>query len=302
MTDPRLLVVVGKGGVGRTTVAAGLALEAGRRGKRALVVELNGLWDIGRRFGLPRSYAPKALAENVWWRSLTTRECMEDFGKRKLKLGLVGSSVMGSRPMQAFVDAVPGLPDLLQLGKIENLLNEPLAGDPVYDLVVIDAPATGHGLTLLSAPQSMTEISGSGPFHELARVIAEALAHPSSGVVVATLPEVLPLSETLSLLDDLQALPTHTHRVVVNRVTPPPLPDAERWPEVRAGLVGSADLERLAGLADSLLAVHAEEDEVLASLTARTAALDVPLGHVPRLPTQGGRVDLDRVATALEAR
>jgi len=302
VTDPRLLIIVGKGGVGRTTVAAGLALEAGHRGLKVLVLELNGLWDIGRRMRLARSYPAIAISENVDWRSLTARECMEDFGKRKLKLGFVGSSVMGSRPLRAFVDAVPGLPDLLQLGKIENLLNDPLPGDPVYDLVIVDAPATGHGVTLLSAPQSMTEISGAGPFHDLASTIADALAAPSSGVVVATLPEVLPLSETLGLLDQLEAMPIRTHRVVVNRVAPLPIPDLAQWPQIKSMLSDEPDLVRLADLTEGLLGVHAEEHEVLATLTRRAEQLRVPVSLVPTLPRRQTRVDLEAVATALGAR
>ncbi len=299
---PRLQVVVGKGGVGRTTTAIGLGLAAGRADQRTLVVELNGLWDVGRRFGMQRSFTRKQIAPNVWWRSLTSAECLEDFGRRKLKLGFVGASVMGSRPMAAFIDAVPGLSDLMQLGKIDNLLNEPLKGDPEYDRVIVDAPATGHGVTLLSAPRSMTDISGAGPFHELARVIAEQLSSEDTGVVVTTLPEVLPLSETLTLLDDLDDLEARTHRIVVNRVTPSPVPDTARWPDVRAALEsdGDADLARLAGLAEQLLAIHADESEVLSTLSDRATALDVPIHKVPRLAQLRSRRDHEAVAMALE--
>jgi anion-transporting ArsA/GET3 family ATPase len=302
MNQPRLQVVVGKGGVGRTTTSIGLALAAGRADLRTLVVELNGLWDIGRRFGLKRSFTRKQIAPNVWWRSMTSGECLEDFGRRKLKLGIVGASVMGSRPLAAFVDAVPGLSDLMQLGKIDNLLNEPLDGDPVYDRVIIDAPATGHGLTLLSAPRSMTDISGAGPFHELARVIADQLSSEDTGIVVTTLPEVLPLSETLTLLDDLAAIDTPTQRIVVNRVTPAPVPDLARWPEVKAALTsdGDADIARLAELAEQLLTIHEDESAVLHTLASRAAALGVPIVRIPRLAELKTRRDHDAVALALE--
>lgn len=297
----RLAVVVGKGGVGRTTIAAGLALAAGQRGERALVVELNGLWDVGRRFGRSRSFEPLTIRPNVDWRSLTTHECLEDFGRRKLALGALGAKLMGSGPLRAFVDAVPGLPDLLQLGKIENLLNEPRPGEPRYDLVVVDAPATGHGLTLLSSPHSMTEISGAGPFHELARTIARALADARSRVVVATLPETLPLSETLSLLDALSTGPIPLGPVVVNRALARPLPDDGRWPDVRAGLSGTPELERLRDLADSLMRAHGEQQEVIGVLRRRAHDFGVGLHTVPLLPSHDTRVDPEAVSVALEA-
>lgn len=297
----RLTVVVGKGGVGRTTVAAGLALAAGRRGERALVVELNGLWDVGRRRGASRpSYEAVSIAPGVDWRSLSAHGCIEDFGRRKLGLGVFGAKVMGSRPMLGFVDAVPGLGDILQLGKVENLLNEPLPGEPRYDLVVVDAPATGHGLTLLSSPRSMTEISGAGPFHELARIIAAALSDTRTRAVVATLPEVLPLQETLGLLDELEEGPVPVGPVVVNRCVGDPLPDPGRWPDVRAGLTGTADLDRLRELADSLVTAHREQHEVLGALRARASRSSLAVQTVPLLPSPGTRVDLDRVALALE--
>lgn len=296
----RLAVVVGKGGVGRTTVAAGLAIAAGRRGERALVVELNGLWDIGRRCGVKRSYEAVTVRPGVDWRSLTAHDCMEDFGRRKLGLGLLGGKVMGSRPMQAFVDAVPGLPDLLQLGKIENLLNEPMPGEPRYDLVVVDAPATGHGLTLLSSPRSMTEISGSGPFHELARIIATALSDARTRAVIATLPEALPLQETLGLIDELEQGPVPLGPIVINRALPAPVPDPQAWPSVRAALTGDPDLERLADLTASLISAHAEQREVIGALHARGARSGLPVREVPLLPARETRVDLDAVALALE--
>lgn len=295
-----LLFVLGKGGVGRTTVAAALALQAGAAGKKALVVEMNGVWDIGRRFGKRPSYEPVPIAQNVHWRSLTTRACLEDFGRTKLKLGRVGARLMGSRPLRAFVNAVPGLPDLLQLGKIENLLNDPGNGDPVYDLVIVDAPATGHGLSLLAAPQSMSDLTESGPFHDLARIIADALRAPTTGLVVATLAEELPLSETLELLDTLERSPLHLAEVVANKVVAAPLPDRSRWPEVRDAQPDSPDHRRLVALVESIDAVAREQEGVLQRLHAHTEAHAVPLRIIPWLQSRRGVLDPTTVVPHLE--
>lgn len=296
----RLLFVLGKGGVGRTSLAAALAVQAGATGRRVLVVELNGIWDIGRRLGRDRSYAPVSIAPNVDWRSLTTADCLADFGRTKLKLGMVGARLMSSRPLRAFVEAVPGLPDLLQLGKIENLLNEPGPGDTVYDLVVVDSPATGHGLSLLAAPQTLSDLTESGPFHELAAIIARALAADSTGVVVATLAEELPFAETSELLDTLERSPLDVAAVVVNKVVTAPLPDRSLWPEVREVLPPTRDAERLTELVESVDAVAREQEGVLQRLHARAEGAGVTVQVVPWLPDLHGRAGTEHLASHLE--
>lgn len=287
---PRLLFVIGKGGVGRSSVTAGLALAAGRAGKRALAIELNGVADIGRRFGHQRSYEPLPIGPNTEWRSLTTRECVVDFGRRRLHLGAISTRLMGSRPLQRFLDAIPGLPDLLQLGKIENLLNEPLSGEPVYDLVVVDTPATGHGLSFLDAARTLTEVSKAGPFHDLAQKIAVALADGTSGVVVTSLPEHLPLTETLELLEALKDRTVPLEAVVLNRMLPCPVPDLETWPAVRATLEPHPHLRELT---DGLLRAWHEQQEVQARLTQ---AVRVPIHLVP---LDGPPADPQTIVTAL---
>ncbi len=279
----RLLFVLGKGGVGRTSLAAALALRAGQEGRRSLVVELNGLWDIGRRFGHPRSYTPVPIGENVHWRSLSTADCLADFGRTKLQLGAVGSRLMRSRPLRSFVQAIPGLPDLLQLGKIENLLNEPAPGDPIYDLVVVDAPATGHGLSLLAAPASMSDLTESGPFHELAAIIARALEDPSTQLVAVTLAEELPFTELMELLDTLERSPFTIAAIIANKIVPAPLPSRELWPLVRAAQPSTPDHERLIRLVESIDAVARSQEEVLQRLYARAESASIPLHVLPWL-------------------
>lgn len=299
--NKRWLFVLGKGGVGRTSVAAALAIAASRQGRKTLVVEMNGVWDIGRRFGLDAaSYEPVTIAENVSWRSITTRDCMADFARTKLKLGRVGARVMSSRPFRAFVDAVPGLPDLLQLGKIENMLNEPGPADPVYDLVIVDAPATGHGLSLLAAPSTMTELTESGPFHDLAATIANALAAPSTGVIVTTLAEQLPYTETSELLDTLERSPLNVDGVVVNRLLTSPLPDRDRWPSVAAAQPNTERHRRLQQLVASVDAAANEQERVLQHLLARAEASNLRVDVVPWLAPPSGTVSPAQLADHLE--
>ncbi len=236
--DRRLIVVTGKGGVGRSTVAASLALTASERGQHACVVELSGMASLPPLFGLQgRSFRPRTAREGIDVISMTATECLEDFGRRKLRLNQFSARLFGSRVVRSFVEAVPGLHDLLQLGKIENLLREPLPGDPQYDLMVLDAPATGHGLTLMSAARSMSEVTRVGPFHELAENIAGFLGDPQqTAIVVVSLPEELPVHEALELSEALHADGLGPHTVIANQVRSPPIPDIPPASEVDAVL------------------------------------------------------------------
>lgn len=203
--DRKLLLVAGKGGVGRTTVAIALALAAGQAGRRAAVLELYGSDAIGPRFGLAgRSYTPRPIAPNVDTFSLTPYECLDDFGRQKLRVNALVRVLFHNRVFRAFVDAVPGLHDLFQLGKINHLATTPSADDPNYDLLVLDAPATGHGLTLLAAAASMQEMVGGGLVADEAKLIRDLLHDPTrTGIVLTSLPDVLPVNESLELVAQL---------------------------------------------------------------------------------------------------
>lgn len=235
--DHRFIVVLGKGGVGRTTLSAALGLAASMRGLRACVCEFGTHAALPPKFGLTgRSFAFRRGAPNVDVWSLTAPECLEEFAARKLKLPPFARQVVRNRFVSTFVDAVPGLHDLLLLGKIENLLSEPLPGDPHYDVIILDAPATGHGLTLLQSARTLSDITRSGPFHDLAAIIDTFLADPSrTATILVTLPEELPVNETLELASALRAEGFWPQMIVANQTEPPPIPTppgAERTLEI----------------------------------------------------------------------
>jgi anion-transporting ArsA/GET3 family ATPase len=283
LLDKRLVLVTGKGGVGRTTVAAALAVAAGKKGLKACVVELSGMASVPPLFGLQgRSFEFRRATDNVWVWSLTVEDCLDEFGRRKLRLPGLMRRVLRSRATRTFVDAIPGLHDLLQLGKIENLLSEPLPSDPHFDLMVVDAPATGHGLTLLSAASSMTEVSKAGPFYDLAEVIDAYLRDGSrTGVALVTLPEALPVAESAELLAALDELGMPAAAVIANRCTAPPLPEQVTMSTVQqalADLSGGAELLGLVGQAQAR--AHAQ--------TEALGRLDASIGDTPllRLPEE----------------
>lgn len=295
--DHRLIVVLGKGGVGRTTIAAALGAAAARRGKRACVAELGEVAALGPRLGLTgRSFAFRrtALGVDVW--SLTVSECLEEFGRRKLRLPSMATGVLRNRFVTTFVDAVPGLHDLLLLGKIENLLSEPRPGDPRYDVMIVDAPATGHGITLLQAARVMTEITKSGPFYELAKVIDDCLGDPArTALVLVTLPEELPVAETVELAQAVLTDGFAPHTIVANRVERDPIPEPPGASAVLDVLGRVPDGQPLADLVVGLRDRALRQRTALADLRARATALGIPT------ILEAPREDLDTVANVARA-
>lgn len=278
-----LAVVLGKGGVGRTTVAAALGVVGAARGGDVCVAELGesaaavALLLGGRSFEIrPTPWGPR-----TW--SLTVPECLDEFGKRKLHLPFVARGLLHNRAVSTFVEAMPGLHDLLLLGKIENLLREPLAGDPRFDTLILDAPATGHGLTLLQAARTMTEIARSGPFHDLAARIGDLVDDPeATALVLVTLPEELPVSETIELAHAVAAHGQRVHTVVVNRTDPFDLPDPPGLPRVREVLAALPGSGPLAALVDAREARAERQEDAVRQLVA--ALPGTRIVTAPRVP------------------
>ena len=296
LLEHRLLVVVGKGGVGRTTCALALALSAAELGKRVLVAELGGTDHLTRALGVEGpSYAPRTVAPGVDVMSLDAMHCLSDFGRRKLRLNRLVSLVLRSRIVKSFIDAVPGLHDLLQLGKIENLLNEPTAEDTKYDLCVLDAPATGHGVTLLVGARSMREMTRVGPFSDLARVIETFLSGPDCGIVPVTLLEGLPVQETCELIAVLESNDLKVTAILANRQPADRLPDTPTWPEVRAA-VGTRLPAALLALADDAAAARAQHEASLASL--RAAVPQTPTWVLPEVSSPTPALPLAKALVA----
>jgi anion-transporting ArsA/GET3 family ATPase len=291
LLDHRLVVVLGKGGVGRTTLTAALGVAAARLGKRACVMELGDGAALPAKFGLEgRSFAFRRGAPGVDVWSLTVSECLEDFAARKLKLPPFARHVVRNRFVDTFVDAVPGLHDLLLLGKIENLVSEPLPTDPKYDLLVLDAPATGHGLTLLQAARTLADITRAGPFYELSRAIDEFLGDPErTATVLATLPEELPVQEALELAEALIEEGFPPAAVIANQVEGLAIPDPPGASAVLQALGSVPD----SGSLQALVQAEASRGERHAAALSDLAARLRPLG-VERV-YEAPRADLDTV-------
>jgi anion-transporting ArsA/GET3 family ATPase len=228
----QLVVVTGKGGVGKTAIAAvlGRVLTEGRAPRRVLVLEVDPRENLHQMLGLPPSGGDLADAGGgLHLQNLKPRDVLDRVVVERLKLEALSRRVLASPVYQQFAEGAPGLKEVAVLGHALRLVRgiDPVARAEPFDLVVLDAPATGHGVSLLAAPGLLAEVIQHGPFGHMGGELAEWVADAErTGVVVVTTPEEMPVQEALELK---AALDERLHRgvdlLVINGVYPP-LPEA----------------------------------------------------------------------------
>jgi anion-transporting ArsA/GET3 family ATPase len=228
-----LLVVTGKGGVGKTTVAVALGSALADAGKRVLVLEIDPRENAHRMLGVPPSGGEvAAVRPRLFLQNLRPREVLDRLVARQVRVGPVVRRVLDSEVYRHFAEGAPGLKELAVLGHALELLRglEPLGAgsrrrgdEPEVDIVVLDAPATGHGLSLLLAPRLVADTIQQGPFGRLADELARFVDDPAQcGVVVVTAAEEMPMQEAIELVERLRGeLSRDPVGVVVSALYPP---------------------------------------------------------------------------------
>src|SRR5215211_4125895 len=203
LLDKRLVVVTGKGGVGKTTVAAALGLKAARLGKRTIVCEVAEQERLATLFGESADgYRERELGPGLFGISIDPERAKREWLEYQLRSGTLAGLLGGSRIFQYLTAAAPGLSELVTIGKVWELaqLQRKTPKAAPYDLVIVDAPATGHGIAMLRAPHTFSEVARVGPIHRQAGYIHGFLTNPAStGVLTVALPEEMPVNETLDL-------------------------------------------------------------------------------------------------------
>ncbi|MEM7052256.1 MAG: ArsA family ATPase [Acidobacteriota bacterium] len=243
----RLLVVTGKGGVGKTAVAAALGHRLAKvRPLRVLVIEVDPRDNLHQMFATPPSGG--AIVEvfpGLSVQNLKPRHVVDDIVRERLKIALLSKRVIASPVYEHFTEGAPGLKEVAILGHALRRLEG--IGGPAFDLVILDAPATGHGVSLLAAPGLLAEVVEKGPFGELGRRLAEFVADDDRcGVVAVTTAEEMPVQEVLELRVALAAeLGRKPDLLVVNGLYPAATEDGaeDLWRRRRA--LNESELGRL---------------------------------------------------------
>ena len=223
LLDKRLLFVTGKGGVGKSTVAVALGLIAAQRGLRTIVAELASQERLQGLFldDAREQFRELELAPGLFTISIDPQQAMEEY--LRVKAGAFGQALGSSRLFQAFAMATPGMRELLSIGKVWELaqLHRRTRGAAPYDLVIVDAPATGHGVGLLRTPRTFAEIARVGPIAHQGQIIADTIADSEfTGVIAVATPEEMPVNETMTLADELARDRLPLDLVIVNALYP----------------------------------------------------------------------------------
>jgi anion-transporting ArsA/GET3 family ATPase len=261
LVTARLAIVSGKGGVGKTTVAAALALAAARAGKQVLLVEVEQREGLAPLFGEKHiGYEETRLAPNVTGLSVVPDEALVEYLYLFYGIRYVGRVLKGSKAVDFATNIAPGLRDILLIGKLKEAERRRVDGGYAYDLIVLDAPPTGRLPRFLEAPRSVVELVNSGPIRTQAQGVLDMVGDPARcQVILVTLPEDMPVTETAEAKEALTKLGVAVGPVVVNGV----------YPEVFA----SDDVERVAADARGVFAADAERaalplgEEALESLS-----------------------------------
>jgi anion-transporting ArsA/GET3 family ATPase len=201
LIDKRLVFVAGKGGVGRTTVAAALGLAAARRGKRTIICEVAGQERVSRTMGHERvGFRETELADNLFAISIDPQESLEEFLSDQVGSKRLAGVLFHNRLFEYLAAATPGLRELATIGKVWELaqLERRARRNSPYDLVIVDLPATGHGLAALRTARTFGEIARVGPVRRRADMIDSLIRDAEqTGVLAVALPEEMPVAETV---------------------------------------------------------------------------------------------------------
>ncbi len=290
--DRRLLFFTGKGGVGKSTVTAATALLAAERGKRVLLVEVDAKGNLTALFEhAPVGFDPVEVYPGVHAMQMRTEASLREYLKLNLKVPVLGRLGPMANMLEFVATAAPGVKEILTVGKVCWEVRESLEGRADWDLVVVDAAATGHVLAQLDSPRAIRELVQVGPVRAQTDWMVDLLADPAiTALNVVTAPEEMPVNETIDLVTAARAdIDVPLGSVVVNRVLPEPFTHADepvfaalRDPRAEAALVaqvgnGARAVVDAAGLAVALRrsrAVH---------LARLREAVDLPLVYLPYL-------------------
>lgn len=304
LLDLGFVFVVGKGGVGKTTVSGALALAAARRGKRVLVAMCNSKERLSQLLDVePIGHDNQPILDNVDAVNMNPDRALEEYGMMVLRVRAVYRAIFENRIVGAFLKGTPGIEAWSMLGKAYFHSKETDSnGNKRYDMVILDAPATGHGLDMLRVPRVIVDVAPPGLLRREAEHAIESFRDPErTGVLAVTLPEDMPVNETLELCAALRdELRFPIQKLVVNRLVPSLFDpsERERFEKLEAELDDGSPLAGMAKAARWRSIRERVQEESLARLDQE---LPVPRVELPRLFVKDfGRSEVESLSRAFD--
>ncbi len=294
----KLVLVTGKGGVGKTTVSAAIAQLAAAQGRRTLLVEFDNQHPSTTAiYGQAPAYEPRSVAPDLWVANLDWINALAEWVERVVGIRRIVRMILQNRMVQRFLDATPGSREVVLLSKLVWLCDE-------YDLVVVDLPASGHAVSTLQIPWMVERLFATGPIRQKGQEAMALLGDPGTNLVMVALPEEMVATETVETWGKLrrESPVLRIPMVVLNQASRPTLDEAEgalleRLSEVIDDDHPAADLVR-AGRWESVL----ERSTAEAQRRFDDELSGVRLLEIPRLSREQGPGRLVRQVSAALAR
>ena len=306
LLDRQLLFVSGKGGTGKTSVAAALAELAVRQGKRTLVCEMDAKGALAAAFDVRElNFQPSEVRPGLWAMVMNTEDSLKEYLRLFVRIPLVGRIGPLAHTLDFVADAAPGVKEILGIGKLCHEVRE-----RHYDLVIVDAEASGHIVAQIDAPRAIRELVQVGMVRDQTEWMLAILGDAArTGLVVVTTPEEMPVTETIELVDKVQSTTdVNVAAIVANRVLPQWFsgPDSEVF---KALMAPTAQDKLAATIGPPVATVFQAAELAQARREGAVGYLDrlrdsvsaeVPLLLVPELFTRaGGRRVVSLLADAL---
>ncbi len=291
-----MILVTGKGGVGKTRVAAALGKLAAAQGRRTAIVEVGDQTpSMNRIFSANIGYEPTKVGDNLWALNIDWNAALQEWIETVVPIKRVVKLILENALVRRFLDATPGNREVVVLSKLTWLSQQ-------YDMVVVDLPASGHAAALVAAPKRMLSLFQTGPIADRGREALELFARPSTNLLLVALPEEMVINETIETWEKIRegAPALRVPMVVLNRAMRPTLTDEER------ALLQALEGVELTPAGEELLRAARWEAQLEAATAEATRRLssetDMAIVEIPGLSVKAGSTALVRNITAALAR
>lgn len=297
--DRPLLIILGKGGVGKSTLVAALARRAAAQADRVLALECDERGPLAALLGTNPAFEPVAVAPHLYTMVLEGRHALEEYLRLVVPSRIVLNAVLASKLYQHFVHGAPGLRELMMLGKLYYEAKPDSRGRARWDRIIVDGPSSGQALSLLRMPEAAHNTFGGSVVGREGLHINELLRDRSRcSIVQVAVPEPLALAETLDTYGELSRAGLEVAAILLNRFTAAHF-GAREVRELPAACLKAQVGECAAYVEELATAELHRMARARGALRALTRRVDCPILKLPNLRGAGSKVIVERLAQAL---